>query len=206
MRRVLSTIVSMTPNPNDTIGQGGGTAGAVTALTLAMAGWGTIGIFAREADASPLTIAAWRCVFAIGALVVLCLIVHGFSRSSFTVRGVVFTLAGGVALVANWVLLFAAYETTTITITTVSYHAEPFFLVALGAMITRQRPSARVLVWLGVTFVGLVPATRFVRFNGAAADVETIVGALLGAAAGPSIGSYLPLSSARRIASRRGPG
>ncbi|MDR6869004.1 drug/metabolite transporter (DMT)-like permease [Microbacterium resistens] len=158
--------------------------GAVSMLAVAMAGWGTIGIFARGADASPLTVAAWRCVFAIGALTVLCLIVRGFTRSRFTRRNVAFTLLGGVALVANWVLLFAAYDTTTITITTVSYHAEPFFLVAIGALITRRRPSLRVIAWLAVAFAGLLLATRFIRLDGFAVDEGTLLGASFGTGAG----------------------
>ena len=164
--------------------QATGRAGAVSLLILAMAGWGTIGIFAREADASPITVAAWRCVFALGALLVLSSVARGFSRSRFTARDVVFTLAGGAALVANWVLLFAAYQTTTITITTVSYHTEPFVLVALGAIIARRRPSNRVIAWLLVAFAGLVFATRLVRFDGIAVDYGQLVGALYGAGAG----------------------
>lgn len=153
-------------------------------LTIAMAGWGTIGLFAHGADADPVTIAAWRCVFAAATLAVMSIVIGAFRSSRFTRRAVLVTLAGGAALVANWVLLFAAFDRTTITIATVSYHMEPFLLVAIGALIARRAPSARSVAWLVAGFAGLLLATRFVRFDGLAHDGGSFVGPLAGLGAG----------------------
>ncbi|WP_309082305.1 DMT family transporter [Zhihengliuella sp.] len=157
---------------------------ATVLLTIAMAGWGTIGLFAHGADADPVTIAAWRCVFAVVTLAVMSVAVGAFQSSRFTRRAVMLTLSGGAALVANWVLLFAAFDRTTITIATVSYHMEPFFLVAIGALIARRAPSARSVAWLVAGFVGLLLATRFVRFDGLALDSGSLIGPLAGLGAG----------------------
>lgn len=59
-------------------------------------------------------------------------------------------------IVFNWVFLFEAYEATSISLATVVYHTQPFFLVLLGAVFLRERISAGKLGWLALAFAGLV--------------------------------------------------
>ncbi|MGO4453024.1 DMT family transporter [Arthrobacter sp. RAF14] len=152
-------------------------------LALAMAGWGTIGVFSIQAGTDPITTVAWRCVFAAGALLILALATGAFRQSVWSRKAVLLTLGGGVALVANWVLLFESFATTTITVATVSYHMEPFLLVALGAVISREMPRMRDLVWLAVAFGGLLLATKFIGVNGverlSGTELVGVVSALL---------------------------
>lgn len=150
-------------------------------LALAMAGWGTIGVFSIQAGTDPITTAAWRCVFASGALLVLALATDAFRKSTWTVKAVVLTLGGGVALVANWVFLFQSFATTTLTVATVSYHMEPFLLVALGAVISRELPKRRDLIWLAVAFGGLLLATRFIGVDGIERLSPSEIGGVLSA-------------------------
>ncbi|MGW2939234.1 EamA family transporter, partial [Streptomyces sp. NPDC001156] len=49
---------------------------------------------------------------------------------------------GGVFIVFNWVLLFQAYENTSISVATVVYHTQPFYVVLLGALLFRERLTA----------------------------------------------------------------
>jgi drug/metabolite transporter (DMT)-like permease len=65
-------------------------------------------------------------------------------------------LLGGAAIVVNWVLLFAAYSRASISMATAVYNTQPFMLVALGALVFRERISASTVVWLVVAFIGLV--------------------------------------------------
>ncbi|MFJ3956288.1 DMT family transporter [Arthrobacter sp. NPDC090010] len=152
-------------------------------LALAMAGWGTIGVFSIQAGTDPITTVAWRCVFAAGALLILALATGAFRKSVWSLKAVLLTIGGGVALVANWVLLFESFATTTITVATVSYHMEPFLLVALGAIISRERPRGRDIAWLGVAFGGLLLATRFIGTAGieqlSGTELVGVVSALL---------------------------
>ncbi|KXO93432.1 hypothetical protein AXK58_16510 [Tsukamurella tyrosinosolvens] len=133
-----------------------------------MAGWGTIGPFSLRADATPIAIAAWRCVFAVVALGALCWATKAFTTSTYSRASVALTLIGGAALVANWVFLFHAFQSTTLTVATVAYHTEPFFLVALGAAASRRLPRRTDLGWLAVALVGLLLATQFVSAHGLA--------------------------------------
>jgi drug/metabolite transporter (DMT)-like permease len=63
---------------------------------------------------------------------------------------------GSAAIVVNWVLLFAAYSRASISMATTVYSTQPFMLVALGALVFRERIGKSTLAWLGVGFVGLV--------------------------------------------------
>lgn len=82
---------------------------------------------------------------------------RGYLRDSgYTRRLVAGAAGGGLALVANWVLLFAAYENTSIGIATVAYHIQPFLLVLAAPLVLRERVTARQAVWVAVGFAGLV--------------------------------------------------
>lgn len=65
-------------------------------------------------------------------------------------------LAGGVALIANWLCLFHAYHYSGIAIATVVYHVQPFLLLLLAALVQREALPLRRMPWLGLALVGVV--------------------------------------------------
>lgn len=120
---------------------------------------GTIGYFVLESGAPPLVVVFWRCV--IGACALLALIGdrpgtrREFHETVTSRTGIV--LAGsGVLLVANWVLVFSAYEHLSIGVATVIFHVEPFILLGLGALFLHERFDRATLGWAGLGFVGIV--------------------------------------------------
>ncbi|MEU7015407.1 DMT family transporter [Streptomyces sp. NPDC046385] len=125
-------------------------------LTLAMALSGTLGVFVVESGASPFTVVFFRCVFGAVALGAYSLARGFFTGHGLTPRKLGLAALGGAFIVFNWVLLFEAYEATSISFATVVYHTQPFFLVLLGAVVLRERISAAKVGWLGVAFAGLV--------------------------------------------------
>ncbi|MFH8729191.1 DMT family transporter [Streptomyces termitum] len=125
-------------------------------LTLAMVLSGTLGVFVVESGASPFEVVFFRCLFGAAALGLYSLARgyltgHGFTRRTFGLA-----LLGGALVVFNWVLLFEAYAATSISLATVVYHTQPFFLVLLSALFLRERIPAGKLGWLAVAFAGLV--------------------------------------------------
>lgn len=119
---------------------------------------GTIGYFVVESGAPPLVVVFWRCVIGGCALLVVVGVRPGTRQElCMTVRsrtGVV--LAGsGVLLVANWVLVFTAYEHLSIGVATVIFHVEPFILLGLGALFLHERFNRATLGWAGLGFLGI---------------------------------------------------
>ena len=80
----------------------------------------------------------------------------GLLRGRLTPRVLLLSALGGVAIVLNWLLLFAAYARASISIATVVYNTQPFILVCLGALFLGERLTFAKLAWLGLAFGGLL--------------------------------------------------
>ena len=74
----------------------------------------------------------WRCAFGALAMLATCTALGQLKQGAINRRQLAFAILGGVALVLNWTLLFAAYKHASIAVATVTYHVQPFMLVALG--------------------------------------------------------------------------
>ncbi|MBD5770852.1 DMT family transporter [Marinomonas colpomeniae] len=124
-------------------------------LVIAMMLSGTIGYFVISSEQSLWNVVFFRCV--IGAVVLGgYAYFSGLIRREFFKRSVLLMIIlGGITLVANWIFLFASFNYIPFSIATVAYHMQPLFLVLVGAIITREKPSGSLLVWLALAFVGL---------------------------------------------------
>ncbi|MFF9274923.1 DMT family transporter [Streptomyces griseosporeus] len=128
----------------------------IAQLTTAMVLSGTLGVFVVESGASPFNVVFFRVLFgalALGAYVTA----RGWLRGhGFTPRTLGLAVLGGVFIVFNWVLLFQSYENTSISVATVVYHTQPFYVVLLGALLFRERLTAARVGWIAVAFAGLI--------------------------------------------------
>lgn len=121
---------------------------------------GTIGVFVVESGAEPATAAWFRCVIGAMAMGAYCL-ARGYLRTSgYTARLLLVAVGGGLALVANWVFLFASYQNTSIGIATVAYHVQPFLLILAAPVVLRERITVRQGAWVAAGFAGLVLVTQ----------------------------------------------
>lgn len=125
-------------------------------LTFAMILSGTLGIFVVESGASPFNVVFFRCLFGAIALGLYCLARGFFKNHGFTPKKIGLAALGGVFIVFNWAFLFESYESTSISVATVVYHTQPFYVVLLGAVLFRDKLTATKFGWLGVAFVGLI--------------------------------------------------
>ncbi|ANP48753.1 drug/metabolite transporter (DMT)-like permease [Streptomyces griseochromogenes] len=156
-----------------------GTAQLTTAMMLS----GTLGVFVVESGAPPFDVVFFRVLFgalALGGYVVA----RGWLRDhGFTPRTLALAVLGGVLIVFNWVLLFQSYENTSISVATVVYHTQPFYVVLLGALLFRERLTAARVGWIAVAFAGLILVSGVTPadFTGGGAYLTGIGQALLAA-------------------------
>lgn len=129
-------------------------------MTVAMLMSGTIGWLVVESGQSALNVVFVRCVFGALTLAAACAALGLLRRDALPWRTVLLAAAGGAGIVANWILLFAAYSRASISMATAAYNTQPFMLVALGALIFRERLTASTAIWLAVAFAGLVLVVR----------------------------------------------
>jgi drug/metabolite transporter (DMT)-like permease len=125
-------------------------------MVVAMLMSGTIGWLVVSSHQAPINVAFLRCVLGGATLALVCAALGLLRRSLFTPRMVLLAVLGGAAIVANWVLLFAAYSRASISMATAVYNTQPFMLVGLGALLLRERVTASTVAWLAIAFVGLV--------------------------------------------------
>lgn len=125
-------------------------------MTAAMLISGTIGWFVLTSGQAVSDVVFWRCVFASITLLIVCAAL-GFLRPDIITRKKLFFAAlGGVAIVLNWVLLFAAYSQASIAIGTAVYNTQPFIYVGLGAIFLGERITPTKVMWLVLAFLGLL--------------------------------------------------
>lgn len=152
-----SMLTSSAPGTGETTASEGRQARVgVLELAAAMALSGTIGFLVVESQASPPTVAFARCAVGAIALALWCAARGYLTRPNLSRTSLLLILFGGISLVANWVLLFASYQHTSIGVATVSYHVQPFLLVLLAPLILRETLALRQLIWVALGFTGLV--------------------------------------------------
>lgn len=151
------------------------TRGAVQ-MILAMTISGTVGWPVLVLGQPPATVVFWRCAFGALAMLATCAALGQLKQGAINRRQLAFAILGGIALVLNWTLLFAAYKHASIAVATVTYHVQPFMLVALGALLFGEKLTADRLGWLLLAFAGMVLIVAG-RQNGGSGD-----GYLLGVA------------------------
>jgi drug/metabolite transporter (DMT)-like permease len=152
-------------------------------MTAAMLISGTIGWFVLVSGQPVLDVVFWRCVFGAATLLVICAVL-GFLRPGIMTRTTfILAVLSGVAIVGNWVLLFASYSRASIAIGTAVYNVQPFMLVGLAALFLGEKITAQKLFWLGVSFLGMLAIVSAHGEQGAGGNEYLLgIGLALGAA------------------------
>jgi drug/metabolite transporter (DMT)-like permease len=124
-------------------------------MTAAMVISGTIGWFVVRSGQPIIDLLFWRCAFGAATLLAVCAAL-GMLRGTLSLRLLGWAALGGVAIVLNWLLIFASFSRASIAIATVVYNTQPFMMVALGALLFSERITTVQLGWLGIAFAGVV--------------------------------------------------
>ena len=135
-------------------------------MVAAMLISGTIGWLVLLSGQAVLDVVFWRCVFGAATLLLIC------ARMGFLRRGLLnrhtfaLIVLSGVAIVANWVWLFASYSRASIAIGKAVYNVQPFILLGLAALFLGERITLHKLAWLAVSFVGMLAIVSAHRGQG----------------------------------------
>src|SRR5690349_16516933 len=129
---------------------------SIVSFTFAMILAGTIGVFVTQSHLDSLTAVFFRSLIA-----ALCLGVYGlykglFGRAVFRSGEMRYIVIAGIALVINWVFIFQAFRLSSITIGIATYYTEPFFLIALGVVLLKEKFNRSTGLWTALAFIGLL--------------------------------------------------
>lgn len=150
-------------------------------MVAAMVMSGTIGAFVVASGQPPLTVVLFRCL--IGGAALLAWLAWRGGFKPMPRRDLAWLVAGSAALLLNWLCLFSAYALSSISVATIVYHVQPFFLVLFAAM-QGDKPHKGKLPWLLVAFLGVALTTGMEGGGNVIAGVAlALAGALLYAVA-----------------------
>jgi len=145
-------------------------------MILAMATFGTIGLFVRAIPVSSGELALYRAVLAVLFLSVFLLVTRQKIPFGSIKREVPLLLLSGAAMGINWILLFEAYRYTTVSAATLSYYFAPVIVTVVCPILFREKLTGRQILCTVLSTLGLVLITG----TGGAGGGQDLIGILLG--------------------------
>ena len=131
---------------------------------LAMAIFGTVGVFRKWIDLPSTVVVFFRCVIGI-AFLLLTLLLHRRSaeRSGGLRRNLPMLLLSGISLGMNWALLFEAYRLTSVATAILCYYMGPVIVVLLSPLLFRERLTPQKLLFTSLALLGMVFVSGILR-------------------------------------------
>ena len=155
----------------------------IAAMTI----FGTIGIFVKYIPFPSSFIAMIRGFVGFAVLFLATSIIGGTGKKEsgrsfkITPANVLLLFVSGGFIGINWILLFEAYNYTTVATATLCYYLAPVFVILLSAPLLRERLTAKkvicvIVALIGMAFVSGIP-------SGGLPDISELKGILLGTGA-----------------------
>jgi len=149
------------------------------ALIIAMLVFGTIGILRRYIPLTSGALAMLRGYIGAAVLAVI-MLVRG-SRLDMPVlrRNILKLMVSGAFIGFNWMLLFEAYNHTSVATATLCYYMAPVIVMIMSPFVLKERLTARKAVCIAAAIIGMVPVSGILSVDGfAAADLKGVAMAL----------------------------
>ena len=146
-------------------------------LTLSMVIFGTIGIFRRYIPLPSSLVAMSRGLTGmLFLLLVMLLRKRGMNRAAVR-RKLCMLCLSGAAIGVNWILLFEAYNYTSVATATLCYYLAPMFVILASPLVVGERLTAKKLICVLAALLGMVFVSGVLESGGGSSDLK---GVLLG--------------------------
>ncbi|MBQ2146661.1 MAG: EamA family transporter [Firmicutes bacterium] len=150
-------------------------------LIASMAIWGSLGLFRR---AIPLPSSVLAFVRGVAGSLFLILFVKargGRVNAGMTRKQIAWFGTAGAIMAFNWILLFDAYNYTSVAVATLCYYMMPVFVTLASALLFGEKLTARKLICVAVCVAGMLLVTGVAE--GDAPTGSEIRGIVMGLAA-----------------------
>ena len=145
-------------------------------LIISMFIFGTIGIFRRFIPLPSDVLAFGRGITgAAFLLIVMKIRGHRFSFDEIRMRDAVLLFLTGALMGFNWILLFEAYNYTTVATATLCYYMAPVIVILLSPLLFKERMTGRQKLCAVLSAVGMVLVSGVLDgANGKAGNIRGI--------------------------------
>ena len=125
-------------------------------MALSMAIFGTISLFVKHIPLPSGEVVLYRALLAIGVLALFLLL----RRQPIPLKAIrhelPLLLLSGVAVGVNWLLLFQAYNYTTVSIATLSYYFAPVLVTIACPILFHEKLTRRQIICFLMSTIGLI--------------------------------------------------
>lgn len=125
-------------------------------LVISMLVFGTVGLFVRKINLPSQEIALYRAAIALVVLVIIMAATKRFPLLKEHKKELPKFLISGAVMAFNWLLLFEAYNYTSIALATLAYYLAPTLMILFGVLFLKERLSAFQVVCFALSTLGLV--------------------------------------------------
>ena len=139
--------------------------------------FGTIGIFRRFIPLSSALLAFTRGILGSAALLLFTALRGGCGLKSLRGRTLALLFLTGGLIGLNWILLFEAYNATTVATATLCYYMEPTFVILLSPIFFREKLGAKKLFCAALSLIGMAFVSGIVE--GGIPPISELRGVLL---------------------------
>ena len=143
------------------------------ALILSMGIFGTIGLFRRYIPLPSGSIAFFRGLIGTLALVLIALLLRKKPDINAIKKRIVPLCVSGALIGFNWILLFEAYNYTSVSTATLCYYMAPILVIIASPIFLRERLRAKQIICTLVAIAGMVLVSGVLR--GGDVDVRGIL-------------------------------
>ena len=160
-------------------------------LTGAMVIFGTVGLFRRLIPLASAPIALLRG--AVGLTILLLLMLLSRKKISFPAirKNLLWLILSGACLGINWILLFEAYNYTSVAVATVCYYTAPVLVMLVSPLLLKERITLRRGICIFVALIGTVFVSGILKPAGTEGDLR---GVLFGLGAAAFYGAVMILN------------
>lgn len=147
------------------------------ALVASMLIFGTLGIVRRYIPLSSAMLAMCRGVLG-SVFLLFFVLVRGGKLKLPECRTALRLVLTGAIMGLNWMLLFEAYNYTTVAAATMCYYMQPTIVILLSPLVFRERLGAKRLACAGAAIVGMLFVSGVL--SGGAGQMQDIRGIIFG--------------------------
>lgn len=128
-------------------------------LVSSMTVFGTIGLFVRNIALSSGEIALYRAVLAATLIAVYLIVTKQKIAVGDIKKEVLLLFLSGVAMGFNWILLFEAYNYTTVSVATLSYYFAPVIVTLACPILFKEKLGKKQIICFIMSTLGIVLIT-----------------------------------------------
>lgn len=149
-------------------------------IILAMIVFGTIGLFVKNINLASSEVALFRAIIAT-IVILLYKVIRGEMLNFKKIKkDIPLLFISGVAMGGNWILLFEAYNYTTISMATLSYYFAPVIVMIVCPIIFKEKLTLKQLICFFMSTIGLIMIIGVGSLNSGSSN---IIGIIFGLAA-----------------------